>query len=151
MWNITCELTRRPKWQERLSAIASFLLIHSTAAHAFALPPTPAYTKSNNHQVIGTCLKLIENHDMLTTSQGRPLLLSLPSPSRSGASMSIEHEPEVRDVLRQILGEMKQINGRLESIESRQKQIEESIATLAVNEDLQKMVTQQTATQIQAQ
>lgn len=65
--------------------------------------------------------------------------------------MSIEHEPEVRDVLRQILGEMKQINGRLESIESRQKQIEESIATLAVNEDLQKMVTQQTATQIQAQ
>ncbi|KAI6835790.1 hypothetical protein KC340_g5486 [Hortaea werneckii] len=134
MWNITCELTRRPKWQERLSAIASFLLIHSTAAHAFALPPTPAYTKSNNHQVIG-----------------RPLLLSLPSPSRSGASMSIEHEPEVRDVLRQILGEMKQINGRLESIESRQKQIEESIATLAVNEDLQKMVTQQTATQIQAQ
>ncbi|KAI6861191.1 hypothetical protein KC323_g5958 [Hortaea werneckii] len=65
--------------------------------------------------------------------------------------MSAEHEPEIHDVMRQLLGEMKGINGRLERMEARQKQIGGSIATLVADENLQKMVTPHTAAKIQVQ
>ncbi|GAB1728416.1 hypothetical protein NU195Hw_g1718t1 [Hortaea werneckii] len=65
--------------------------------------------------------------------------------------MSVEHELEVCDVMRQVLGEMKGINNRLERIETRQKQIEGKIAILVADENLEKMATPQTATKLQTQ
>ncbi|KAI7233297.1 hypothetical protein KC330_g5437 [Hortaea werneckii] len=65
--------------------------------------------------------------------------------------MSAEHEAEVHDVMRQVLGEMKGINSRLERVETRQKQIEGNIATLVADENLQKLVTPQNAAKIQVQ
>lgn len=65
--------------------------------------------------------------------------------------MSAKHESEVRDVMRQVLREMKGINGRLGRIETRQKQIEGNIALLVADENLQKLVTPQTAAKIQVQ
>ncbi|RMY55478.1 hypothetical protein D0865_04159 [Hortaea werneckii] len=59
--------------------------------------------------------------------------------------MSAEHDSEVRDVMRQILCEMKRIDARLERMESRQKQIDENVAIPADEETLQKTVTSQNA------
>ncbi|RMY75970.1 hypothetical protein D0863_02258 [Hortaea werneckii] len=91
-------------------------------------------SKTTNHQIIDG------NH-----------FLSPQSLVKRGASMSAEHDSEVRDVMRQILCEMKRIDARLERMESRQKQIDENVAIHVDEETLQKTVTSRNAAKQQSQ
>ncbi|KAI7179040.1 hypothetical protein D0869_01423 [Hortaea werneckii] len=90
-------------------------------------------SKTTNHQIIGG------NH-----------FLSPQFLVKRGASMSAEHDSEVRDVMRQILCEMKRIDARLERMESRQRQIDENVAIPVDEQTLQKTVASQNAAKQQS-
>ena len=108
-------------------------------------------SKITNHQIIGRCRQLTENDGLLITLTGGNHLLSPQPLVKPGASMSAEHDSEVRDVMRQILCEMKRIDARLERMESRQKQIDGNAAIPVDEETLQKTVASQTAPKQQSQ